>query len=338
MHDQMREEGVSETGGDTDIETARIPFLAVLPDMSLHVAVLEQDVHTATAPLVPRQLPTVGETEPISDPMPAASEARSTRFVPPADPGSSSSRTLSAELQAASTSVPMPQHSTQQTHSVSGRLRQFGLMALPSLRRAELADIPDSLVWSIAIVDPARAALPPLSNSSSMSGRIGWLPGSSRSIRRHGSSASHALSRRGSLRRGTSLRSDAGDTAGFSASIPMHARASTGGAPLPPTPFRGASPPLPGGHSSAPLRGGSPALRPVAPAAGASGGWVELDPAAPATDAAGGPPRVGSPLAKPAKAASRSRSLRGALSFRSTGADGYVRLADVSEAAPPEEA
>eukprot|EP00892_Ulva_mutabilis_P007981 jgi/Ulvmu1/5555/UM023_0091.1 len=327
MHDQLREEGVREPEGDA--EPAQIPFLAILPDMSLHVAVLEQDVYSATVPLVPRKLSTVGATEPTPDPTAAPSIAQSSRFVPAADPNTTSSGPLSTcGPVATSTSIAMPQHSAQQPHSVSGRLRQFGLMALPSLRRAELEDIPDSLVWSVAVIDAAHAALPTrLTSSTSTSSRSGWLTGASRSFRVHGSSASRALSRGSSLRRGASTRSAAGDTSGLgrSASIPMQALARSGDLPHPP-PFTAPVPPP--FHASAPLRAGSPALQPAD--LGGSGGWVMLDPPAPARDDGSGALRQEPQLTKPAKPA-RSKSLRKGRSFRSAGGDGYERLAGVQE-------
>lgn len=353
MHNRMEQDGVPATQEEKeDTQVAHVPFLAILPDMSLNVAILEQDVYASTAPLLPRNVPmtTVGETEPMPDTPPAAPVPRtsSTRFIPPTELASTSShpRSTSSPLatgapEADSTSIPIPQHTAQHTAqhtpSISQRLRQFGLMALPSLRRAELADIPDSLVWSVAVVDPDQTGLPlRLTRSSSAASRSGWLPGSSRSFRFRGSSASRGLSRGGgSLHRGASLRSGAGgsvgDTAGLghSAAIPVFALARSGDIPLEPVPFRGASPPLPHGHSG-PIRSKSPALRPLDEAAGGSGGWVVLSPSASASSTDGGAARHASPLGQPVKA-QRSRSLRNTLSFRSAGGDAYERLEDVDE-------
>lgn len=215
MHASMQAQGVpSSSPQPEDAEHAQIPFLAILPDMSLHVALLEKDAFSDTAPVATSTSMTVNAVDAphgLSTALPSMPESRFTPTWNPLTHSSAPSEPQfsatveaiggpSTTLESTTVSIPNaaePPASQPVTRTISSRLRQFGLTALPSLRRAEFADIPESVVWTIAVVDGAAAGL--LAPSRSFSRR--FASGRSHSLRRLNSG--HSLTRGASLRSGS---------------------------------------------------------------------------------------------------------------------------------------
>lgn len=337
MHESMQAEGASTTDAPAadDAEPAAIPFLAILPDMTLHVAILEKDVFTDTAPLdtrtLPLPIPTAGDSSRVlggTEQASAAARTRSARFVPPSNPHTDAAGGPTAPHTSLRIARPAAApHSQPLTHTFSGRLRQFGLAALPSLRRAELADIPDSLVWSVAVVDH-RPPLTRLASTRSLSWRRG--------------ATSRSIMRASSLRTGGIAVDGHGAAPGDPTPLQTFNRA--GSITRVHTASKGASAPIvsgampshpPGvmhGQSSAPLFPGAPdhnvhdatavatlrSSRSLQGNAGMPGGSSGLVSAV--------EPWQGQP-----GKAQRTRSLRKGRSLRAGGGGGYERLADVHE-------
>lgn len=323
MHASMQAQGVPATDAPAgDADPAAIPFLAVLPDLSIHVAVLEPDFFDETAPLATRTrsitLGPSGDTASLAEPPPA---------VPTDATGAPTAPSTIIQLSRPS--------ATPLTRTVSGRLRQFGLVALPSLRRADLSDIPDSLVWSVAIVDPAHAERHPHLLPPPRTSRLGRT----HSLRRRGSTAStRAPSRTGSLRASGSI-ADAYNLP-RSGSIPFQKHPGAGDPVSAPPPcgsdagpyvlLSGMQPAVPTRQASEPLPPTllAPRLPEGAHAPGAR--LVSGDGAVSAFESGAAVSALGPWPGRPGKP-QRSRSLRAARSLRSCSGDGRERLADVHE-------
>lgn len=164
-----------------------IPFLAILPDCSLVLAALDIDACSDTFPIMP---PTTRPRSYATDTSTATSQS-----APPSEPVSSSyvvyvpppqpqyippDRPARYPIQAPQLSQ-SSDAATRTSTSTSGRLRRFGIMRMPSQRRADLEGIPSSLIWSIVSVELHYCP---------------WVRGCSHNIGRSGSSTRLAASSR----------------------------------------------------------------------------------------------------------------------------------------------
>eukprot|EP00892_Ulva_mutabilis_P007965 jgi/Ulvmu1/5540/UM023_0076.1 len=137
-----------------------IPFLAVLPDSTLILAVLDKDDQsTSTPPTPPSTLPRSHGSEATAPPSQSTQpiEPPSSShivYVPPPQPQYiPPDRPARYPIEPHSTPQPWlpPSHSSS---TLSGRIRRIGLPRMQSFRRVDLEGIPGSLIWSIVTVDP----------------------------------------------------------------------------------------------------------------------------------------------------------------------------------------